>query len=279
MKLTIRYAATYQYEGTVGLSPHVARLFPRQELFLRIRKFDFKTSENATIHYGRDIFDNLYASCFFPDEVNRMQISLELGIEISERNPFHFLLEAHALEAPFKYQAAEHSVLKPYMEPPKDFEIPDALRWTTPLPTVDALTLLNQWLHKNIKYERREQGESRSPEETLRLGSGACRDTSVLLAAILRAQGLATRLVSGYLWESDSGRRTADNALHAWVETYLPGAGWVGLDPTNGIFCDHHFIPAAMGIESSHIAPIVGTYFSPENCAGKLAVKLEILPQ
>ena len=85
--------------------------------------------------------------------------------------------------------------------------------------------------------------------ETLEIGKGACRDVALLLAAILRQQGLAARLTSGYLREADAKTKRAEGSLHAWTEVYLPGAGWVGMDPTNGIFCNHNFIAAAVGIE------------------------------
>jgi transglutaminase-like putative cysteine protease len=103
------------------------------------------------------------------------------------------------------------------------------------------------------------------PAETLRRGRGACRDSALLAAAILRHRGIATRLVSGYLSELHlpPEDRRAEAALHAWVEAYVPGAGWIGLDPTHGVLCDHCFLPAAVGISPADVAPISGNYFSP----------------
>ena len=124
-----------------------------------------------------------------------------------------------------------------------------------------ALVELNERLHECVGYERREEGPARPPAETLRLGRGACRDVALLLAALLRQAGLAARLTSGYLREADSESRRAEGSLHAWTEVYLPGAGWVGMDPTNGIFCNHNFIAAAVGIESADVTPIDGSYY------------------
>ena len=146
-------------------------------------------------------------------------------------------------------------------------------------PTVEALVAMNSWLHENIGYERREEGDAFAPKDTLDRQQGSCRDFAVLLAEVLRSHGLAARLASGYLWEDDpgSGPEHAENAFHAWVETYLPGAGWVGLDPTNGIFCEHHFLATAVGLSASDIAPIAGHYYGRETISSTLTTGLTIV--
>ena len=107
----------------------------------------------------------------------------------------------------------------------------------------------------HLAYERREEGVAREPAETIALGRGACRDFAVLLAVLLRQMGVAARLASGYMVETGERERRAEGALHAWTEAYLPGAGWIGLDPTNGILCDHHHILAAVGLEPGRRLP------------------------
>ena len=125
-----------------------------------------------------------------------------------------------------------------------------------------TLTGLNWAIHENLAYERREEGTARTPEETLRLGSGSCRDFAALFAALLREYGVASRLASGFLVEPGDGDHYAYNALHAWVEAYLPGAGWIGFDPTNGYLCSHHHIATAVGTNPDQITPILGTFYS-----------------
>ena len=136
---------------------------------------------------------------------------------------------------------------------------------------------LNERLHECVGYERREEGPARSPAETLHLGKGACRDVALLLATILREIGLAARLTSGYLREADAKSRRAEGSLHAWTEVYLPGAGWIGMDPTNGIFCNHNFIAAAVGIESADVTPIDGSYYQRAPTKAKMTSRLELV--
>ena len=153
--------------------------------------------------------------------------------------------------------------------------------WQAPEPggsTVSLLISLVEALHKHIAYERRDEGTARAPAETLQLGSGACRDTAVLLAAILREMGLAARLASGYICELDteSKQRKADGAMHLWTEVYLPGAGWTGLDATNGIFCNHNFITTAVGLTTAEVTPITGRYFGKEVVPATMTARLEV---
>jgi Transglutaminase-like enzymes, putative cysteine proteases len=280
MKIAVRYEAVFQYEEPAGFSPHVVRIFPRRDLKVQVDRADFRTHAGADVQHRQDLFDNLVASCFYPEPLRRLDFHLALDLTIAPRNPFHFLLDTHALEMPFRYRPREAEVLAPYLKPRETGMVwPDALRPASrPRPTVETLVSLNLWLHKNIAYERREEGDPLPPAETLRGGKGSCRDFAVLFAEALRAYGVAARLVSGFLWEDavPEEDRRAVNALHAWVEGYLPGAGWVGMDPTNGVFCDHHFLPTAIGLTPADIAPITGHYYGQKPIASTLKTTLSI---
>lgn len=277
MKLAVSYRAAYAYDEAVSLSPHVVRLFPRELLQVRVEAFDFATNAAAQVHWRRDVYDNLVARCFYPRPEARLELSLEARLEVQERNPFGFLLEARARQLPVAYTGGELALLAAYRRG-AGVAWPEALRLPPGGDTVGALVAMNQWIHANIAYERREEGEAFAPEETLRRGRGACRDTAVLLAAALRAGGLAARLVSGYLWESvtDPAERKAESAFHAWTEVYLPGAGWLGLDPTNGVLADHHYLTAAVGLQPEDIAPVSGLYYGDRPIAGRLATSLRV---
>ena len=277
MKLSVEYRAEYRYEAKVSLSPHLVRLFPRDALQARVGSFRFATSKNGPVHWRHDLFDNTVAQCFYPHDDDRLVFSLDAQIEIEERNPFGFLLDSRALQWPAEYTPREREVLGAFMKP-EQVDLPAALRPISGGETVGALVAMNQWIHTHIVYERREDGEAHPPAETLRLRRGACRDTAMLLAAALRAQRLAARLVSGYLWESasDPAERKADGALHAWTEVFLPGAGWVGMDPSNGVFVDHHYIAAAVGITPADIAPVTGLYFGDRAVPHRLETSLAI---
>ena len=114
-------------------------------------------------------------------------------------------------------------------------------------------------------------------QETLALGAGACRDFSVVLVDSIRSLGLAARFASGYLCEFGAAEKKAEGSLHAWVETYLPGAGWIGLDPTNGTFCDHHHLTAAVGITPGDITPIDGSYYHSRPVPHEMSASLSII--
>jgi len=281
VNVTIQYTAQYRYESVVSLSPHRVRLFPRPDYFVRVDAEAFSTESTADVQYRNDLFDNPFAYCFYPTAISDLHFSLKLSVRLRERNPFHFLLDSHALKLPFLYKPDELAVLHPYLSSGGGtLNVPDPLRLPSPRPTVETLMSMVAWLNENIGYERREEGPARAPEETLRLGRGACRDTANLFVAVLRQLGIAARLTSGFLWEPPTSKRErrAVGAMHAWVEAYLPGAGWVGMDPTNGVLCDHHFIATAVGMTPEDIMPISGSYYGNRKVGSEMTYSLEIVP-
>jgi transglutaminase-like putative cysteine protease len=281
VKLGLRYQTTYRYEEPVGFSPHDVRLFPRSDRFSRVRRLDFTTAPKGTVRYSRDVFENTVASCYFPERAKELEFRLAINLDLDEKDPFHFILESSAVETPFEYDPAIAKLLAPYRErrTKERLVVPG---WEPPTSrkrrdTVKTLVELNKTLHECIGYERREEGAALSPAETLRLGRGACRDVTVLLAEVLRQMGFAARLTSGYLRESDAETRRAEGSLHAWTEVYLPGAGWVGLDATNGVFCNHNFIGAAVGLTPADITPISGVYFHKKRIPAQMTSRLELI--
>lgn len=281
MKLGLRYQTTYRYDEAVGFSPHEVRLFPRSDRFSRVRRFDFTTTPKATVRYWRDVFENTVASCYFPERSKELTFRLAINLDLDEKDAFHFILDRDAVEMPFEYDERTRDLLAPYREPQvnQELKVPG---WQAPTSkkrrgTVETLVDLNKRLHECIGYERREEGEALSPAETLRLGRGACRDVSVLLAEILRQAGLAARLASGYLRESESETKRAEGSLHAWTEVFLPGAGWIGLDATNGVLANHNFIAAAAGLAPADITPISGAYYNARKISTQMTSKLELI--
>ena len=278
MNLSIQYEAVYQYGTPASFSPHIARIFPRTDLFVRVARTSFSTDPTADVQMRRDLFDNVIAYCFYPEILQELPFRLAVELEMQERNPFHFLLDSGGLTIPCGYSPDERLLLEAFLIPHFPFEAPGPLAPAASRPTVETLVTMNSWIHKNLAYERRDEGEARSPEETLRRGTGSCRDFSVLFADALRQNGVAARLASGFVWEGDKAEedRKAESAMHAWVEAYLPGAGWIGMDPTNGAFCDHHFVTTAVGLRPVDISPVGGTYYGHKEIASSLVAKLEI---
>lgn len=281
MQLGVRYETAYRYAAPVNFSRHEIRLFPRGDTFTRVHRLRFETNAGAQVRFGRDLFDNCVAACSYPEPADELRFQLELDLALEKKNPFDFLLRNEAARLPFSYPADLRRVLAPYLqgEPASLLEVP---RWRFPPPgaprsTVTVLVELNERLHECVGYERREEGPARPPEETLHLGRGACRDVALLLAAVLRQHGLAARLTSGYLRETESESRRAEGSLHAWTEVYLPGAGWVGLDGTNGVFANHNFITAAVGINPADVTPIDGSFYPPQAVAPQMTSRLELV--
>jgi transglutaminase-like putative cysteine protease len=281
MKLAITYEAEYLYEEKVSLSPHVVRIFPRADHCLRPGDFEFSSLSEAAISFRRDLFDNNVASIFFPGLQEKMPLVFSTTVETPERNPFAFLLDARALRIPLAYTPEEAAVLAAFRQPGEanpDWFAGEPWRVREPRPTVE--TLVNQLgcLHELIAYERREEGEALAPAETMRRRVGSCRDFTALFIEVLRLNGVAARWVSGFLWEGDltDQPHVAEGAMHAWVEAYLPGAGWVGLDPTNGVLADHHAIPTAVGLTAAEVSPVQGTYFARHQVSSRLETRVKV---
>jgi len=281
VKIGIRYETVYRYDRAVRFSPHDVRLFPRSDRFVQIARLDFQTKPETTVRFGRDVFDNVVASCFFEEAAEALELRLAIDLEVVKKNPFEFVLARRAVQMPFAYEDDIASIICAYCnrQTGDKISLPD---WTPPTPgspreTVATVVELMKLLHRTISYQRREEGAAQSPAETLRLQRGACRDTAVLLAEILRDAGMAARVVSGYLREADEEIRRAEGSLHAWTEVFLPGAGWVGLDPTNGILCNDNFIAAAVGLRPADVTPISGSFYHRDRVPAEMQSRLELI--
>jgi transglutaminase-like putative cysteine protease len=279
MILEIDYHAAYTYDECVSLSPHIVRIFPRRDMLTRVVQQSFHCGGGANVQFQRDLHDNETAFCFFPTDTHHFEITLQTTLEVTPRNPLEFLLDTHGLTLPPIYTNAEIALLMPHLSTCFADPLPPPLAPGPPRPTVETIMNMMHWMHREITYERREEGDPLPPAQLLTERVGTCRDFMTLMVEALRQNGVAARLVSGYLWEEpDHTRRVADHSLHAWVEAYLPGAGWLALDPTNGVFCDHHAIPTAAGLTPEEIAPVSGTYYGERQIPSHLTTRLTIQP-
>lgn len=271
IQVALHHRTTYRYDRLISLGPQVIRLRPAPHCRTPIVSYSLTVSpKDHFINWQQDPQGNYLARLVFPERTDHFEVTVDLVADMAVINPFDFFLEPEAEHFPFDYDPALKEDLAPFhrVDPPGRL----LSQWLATVPreaarTVDFLVGLNQRLSTEIKYLIRLEPGVQTAEETLRLGSGSCRDTSWLLVQALRHLGFATRFVSGYLiqlvadvkaLDGPSGPTADFTDLHAWVEVYLPGAGWIGLDPTSGLMAGEGHIPLAATPEPQSAAAISG---------------------
>jgi uncharacterized protein (DUF2126 family)/transglutaminase-like putative cysteine protease len=269
--VALQHVTHYKYDRRVNLSPQVVRLRPAPHCRTPVLSYSLRVEPKTHfINWQQDPFSNYLARLVFPEPTTEFKVTVDLVAEMSVYNPFDFFLEPGAENFPFKYEDGLKQELAPYLVPepatPALQAFIDSVDLTE-VRTIDFLVGLNQRLQQQIRYTIRMEPGVQTPEETLTLASGSCRDTGWLLVEALRHLGLAARFVSGYLiqlksdvvaLDGPSGTEVDFTDLHAWCEVYLPGAGWVGLDPTSGLMAGEGHIPVACTPQPSSAAPISG---------------------
>ncbi|MFD9615161.1 transglutaminase family protein, partial [Streptomyces sp. NPDC059083] len=260
--------------------PHVVRLRPAPHTRTAIEAYSMRVSPgNHWVNWQQDAFGNFLARLIFHEPTPELSIVVGLIADMDAINPFDFFVEEHAEHFPFGYSPQLSADLEPYLRPVDEGEsgsgpgasVRDWVRRHTPADrprTIDFLIAVNQALRHDVAYTVRMEPGVQSPDHTLRAALGSCRDSAWLLVSILREFGLAARFVSGYLiqlaqdvpsLDGPSGPLADFTDLHAWTEVYLPGAGWVGLDPTSGLFAGEGHIPLAATPHPVSSAPITGS--------------------
>ncbi|MEP7122777.1 MAG: transglutaminase family protein [Byssovorax sp.] len=270
--VAIHHVTTYRYDRPVALGPQVVRLRPAPHCRSRILGYSLQVRPaKHFINWQQDPEANYLARLVFPDLATELRIEVDVVAEMAVVNPFDFFLEPRAETCPFEYDDAQQGELAPYralLAGTPLFDAYVAAIPREPRATNDFLVDLNQRLAQHIRYVIRLEPGLQTPEETLEKRSGSCRDTAWLLVQILRQLGLAARFVSGYLVQLKADTKPLDGGpagasadftdLHAWCEVYLPGAGWIGLDPTSGLFAGEGHLPLACTPEPSSAAPVSG---------------------
>lgn len=269
--VALHHHTRYAFDKPVTAFPHLIRLRPAPHCRTPIHSYSLRvTPENHFINWQQDPQSNYVARITFNEKVPLISIDVDLVAEMTVINPFDFFLEPDAEFFPFAYEQWQAAELKPFMTTPAVGPLLATYLDTIPRSrrkVVDFLVDLNRRLSEEIEYLIRLEPGVQTPEETLQKRSGSCRDTAWLLIAILRHLGFAARFSSGYLIQLTADIKAIDGPagpendftdLHAWVEVYLPGAGWVGLDPTSGLLAGEGHIPLACTPEPFSAAPISG---------------------
>ncbi len=282
IKVALEHRTSYTFDRPVRVYPHVVRLRPAPHSRTPIEAYSLRIEPaDHFINWQQDALGNFLARLVFPNPTSRLTITVGLIADLKVINPFDFFIEDWAEIWPVRwpgYPKALADDLEPYLRPVdedgdgsgpgelvtewvRDFSVRAGTR------TIDFLVALNQAISADVGYSLRMEPGVQTPDVTLRTGIGSCRDSAWLLVSILRQFGLAARFVSGYLVQLASDVEAIDGPsgpaadftdLHAWAEVYIPGAGWIGLDPTSGLFAGEGHIPLAATPHPASAAPISG---------------------
>ncbi len=274
IRVAIDHFTRYEYEKPIQLTPHVLRLRPAPHARTPVHHYQLAiTPEKHFINWQQDPFGNWQARVVFPEPTREFAVRVELVAEMTVINPFDFFLEDSAQHYPFDYDEQLKRELAPYLEVRE--KGPLLLDWLKGVEKkdehglVDFLVAINQRLWGDIGYTVRMEPGIQGCEESLTKRTGSCRDSAWLLVQVLRHLGLAARFCSGYLVQLTADEKSLDGPsgpikdftdLHAWAEVYAPGAGWIGLDPTSGLFAGEGHIPLACTPDPVSAAAVTGSY-------------------
>jgi uncharacterized protein (DUF2126 family) len=286
LHVALTHRTSYQYDRLVQPGPQTIRLRPAPHARTPILSYELTVEPQPHfLNWQQDPQGNHLARVVFPDRVTHFDVTVDLVADMVTINPFDFFLEPDAETWPFTYDPTLDNELAPFLK--ADPATPELAALLASIPrapkhTVTMLTEINQRIQHQIEYVVRMEPGVQTPEETLTLGRGSCRDSGWLMVQLLRHLGFAARFVSGYLvqlapdvrpLEGPPGPLNDFTDLHAWAEVYLPGAGWIGLDATSGLLCGEGHIPLAASPDPTSAAPISGLV---EKCETIFAVEMKI---
>ena len=290
IKVALEHRTTYTFDRPIGIGPHVIRLRPAPHTRTPIEAYTLQISPGEHfLNWQQDPFGNHLARVVFPGRSAELDVTVGMVADLQVINPFDFFVEPYAERFGFRYPPELAADLRPYLEASGDTAGPVLDEWLAERPatdftdqtTVGVLGALNAAVHGDVAYSLRMEPGVHTPDETLTARVGSCRDSAWLLVTTLRHFGIAARFVSGYLVQlapdvppregpagtlSDAGGTSPEphgpgedmTDLHAWAEAYVPGAGWIGLDPTSALFAAEGHIPLAATPHPSSSAPITG---------------------
>jgi uncharacterized protein (DUF2126 family) len=283
IRVAIRHRTEYLFDRSVSLSPHQIRLRPAPHTRAPVHEYSLKVEpEEHFLNWQQDPFGNFVARYVFPQKTRKMVVDVGMVVEMVTVNPFDFFVEDYAEKFPFSYPKQLHKELKPYFECTESG--PRLTEWVQgisrePMQMNDFMVALNRRVQEAIGYVVRMEPGVQTCEETLERRKGSCRDSAWLLVQIARHLGLAARFVSGYLVQLAPDQESLDGPsgptkdftdLHAWTEIFVPGAGWIGLDPTSGLLAGEGHIPLACTPDYVSAAAVTGA-------TDKCEVKFEFL--
>jgi uncharacterized protein (DUF2126 family)/transglutaminase-like putative cysteine protease len=275
IKVALHHKTKYVFDRPVGLSPHEVRLRPAAHCRTPIDSYSLTVRPaKHFLNWQQDPYGNWVARLVFPEKARELEITVDLVADMTVINPFDFFVDPAAETFPFVYSSENFRELAPYLELIP--ETPLLMAWVrkartrflgAPISTIDLLIAVNRMVREDVNYLVRMEHGIQSPDETLASAEGSCRDSAWLMVQILRYLGIAARFASGYLIQLAADQKSLDGPsgpekdftdLHAWAEAYVPGAGWIGLDPTSGLLAGEGHIPLASAALPVSAAPVTG---------------------
>ena len=267
--VTITHETTYRYQTPVALGPHRLMLRPRETRDLSLAAFDLEITPTARVDWSHDVAGNAIALASFDGSSDRLSIRARTTVELTAPVWPVFAIAADATSFPFVYSADDLTDLGALAAPQYADDAGRLSDWveqfvmTRPTDTLSLLKDISNGITARISYQSRETEGTQGPLETLDRGWGSCRDFAVLFAEAARTLGLGARLVSGYLFDPEGDRLGSGEAgsTHAWVEIFVPGAGWIPFDPTNRSVGAANLVPVAVARKIQQVSPVTGSFF------------------
>ena len=286
-RLRILHRTIYRYREPVCFSEHRFMCRPRDSHDLRLLETGIAITPPATLRWVHDVFNNSVLVATFADMADELVFESTFVAEHFPAEPDVELIEPYAERLPFSYDAAEmpdleRSAERQYHDPKHlvDAWVRDVCDQGGTDRTLAVLVAITHAIRAQFTYQVRHEEGTRTPVETLELGSGSCRDFALFMMEAVRSLGLAARFVSGYLYDEsllggESGM-VGGGASHAWVQVYLPGAGWLPFDPTNAIIGGRNLIRVAVARDPSQAAPLTGSFIGPSGAYLGMTVEVTV---
>jgi transglutaminase-like putative cysteine protease len=285
-RLNIRHRTTYRYREPVQLGQHRLMLRPREGHDLRLLSAELTVTPAASLTWANDVFGNAVATAQFSDRTDGLSIESLAVVELAAPPWPTFDIAATALRYPFFYSEAERIDLAalaiPHHPDPSGW-LADWARGFVRGSSTDTLALLKDMVAgvtARISYQSRDEEGTQSPLETLGRGWGSCRDFAVLFVEATRSLGFGARIVSGYLYNPDRAPAVSADAgsTHAWAEIFLPGAGWIPVDPTTRGVGGFHLSPVAVGRVIAQVRPVTGAFVGTSDACQGMSVEVQVAP-
>jgi transglutaminase-like putative cysteine protease len=284
-RLTVRHITTYRYKNPVAFGEHRVMFRPRDSYDQHLLSARIKIEpEPVSLHWMHDVFGNCVAIACFQGRSDKLRFESEIKLDHVLANQLEFPIAAHAVRYPFSYDQEDvpdllRSIERQY--PDRDNELTlwarRFVKLDQPVGTRDLLVAITKAIRRDFTYVRREEMGIQIPLQTLKLKSGSCRDFALLMMEAVRALGFAARFVTGYLYvpsRDGAGTHKGGGSTHAWVQVYVPGAGWMEFDPTNGIVGSHDLIRVAVARDPAQAVPLWGTWMGFP--ADSIGLKVEV---